>query len=870
MKSFDSLVELLRHRAETSPNKVAFTFLLDGDASEVCWTYADLDRRAKQVARQLTLSGTKVGDRAVLLYPSGLEFISAFFGCLYAGVIAVPTYPPKSLRDAPRLQALLQDSTPRLVLSDSLFREHLGVFNLGIDVLATDDIEVEANLPAELPAISPDDIAFLQYTSGSTGQPKGVVVRHRNILSNQEMIRQAFQHDASSTVVSWLPLYHDMGLIGKVMQPIYVGASCVLMSPTSFLEKPVRWLRAISRYRGRTSGGPNFCYDLCVRKISREELDGIDLSSWDIAINGAEPVSADTLARFSEKFAPLGFRPEAFYPCYGLAEATLFVTGGTKLAGPGTLTISCDELHENRLAPIQESSDHTTTDIKELVGCGFPWIDGRILIVDPVEQRPVADNTVGEICVSGPHVMSGYWNASGPGSFAELEDGGGTFLRTGDLGVIARGALFVTGRMKDILIIRGRNYYPQDIETLSGNAHASLRIGCSAAFAVCVGGHEQPVIVHEVKASTRPEAAPDIIRAVSSAIACSFGIACHDVVLVPPQTLEKTSSGKLRRSAARAAYEAGDYISTAIASLKSQHRNSADHDTIAENIFDVNLWKVSNIVHSLLNRSDGISLDDSLDDFGLDSILAVEIADALTRSFDKRVSPKVIYELRSIRAITNWLSQPADLHVEEPNESWQIRLALCHQDRQAIYRFRYEIYVEEMSRTQRHSDHVRRQLSDPLDQFGHIFGAFDQDGHVIGTVRVNFLADGKVGNEYEEMYQLYDLSDDERGKVSITTRLMIAPAYRQSSLPRDLFEAVRNYVIDRGVTANYADCNRPVLSFATRLGYELLRSGVQHPDYGDVFVVKLRLSPGDYATPPRHSAILSAVSRSMRVGGQTG
>ena len=553
---------LLRARAAERPSQVAFRFLTDGESAGESLTYGELDARAARIAAELALSagaagGIAPGERALLLYPPGLDFIAAFFGCLYAGVVAVPAYPPRpNDRSQSRLRSIARDATPRAALTTRAILagavEPKGLLAVapelaGVRWIATDAPEASergggtAAAAADLPEPDPEDVAFLQYTSGSTAAPKGVMVTHANLLHNERMIGQAFAMDESSVVVGWLPLYHDMGLIGNVLQPLAAGGSCVLMSPVAFLQRPLRWLEAISRFRGTVSGGPNFAYELCLRKATPEALLGLDLASWRVAFNGAEPVRAATLERFAAAFAPCGFRADAFYPCYGLAEATLFVTGGE----PG------------RPPRVDAESGR--------VSCGRPWLGQRLVVADPEtgEERPAGAE--GEVWLAGPSVARGYWRnpeATVHDFNAFLPGGEGPFLRTGDLGFLAGGELYVTGRLKDLIILRGRNLYPQDVELTAESSHPDLRPGGGAAFAVDAGdaGEERLVIVHEVERRRRssPENTAEIAEAVRRAVAAEHEAQVFEVVLIRQSGLPKTSSGKVQRRRCRELYLAGE------------------------------------------------------------------------------------------------------------------------------------------------------------------------------------------------------------------------------------------------------------------------------------------------------------------------
>jgi amino acid adenylation domain-containing protein len=549
-----TFADLLRARAAERPEQVAFTFLTDGEAEGASLTYGELDRRARAIAAALAES-VAPGERALLLYPPGLDFIAAFFGCLYAGVVAVPAYPPRpNDRSQSRLRAIARDATPRAALTTGAILAGAagprGLLAVAPELAGPRWIATDGPLAAGVVLAEgepdPEWVAFLQYTSGSTATPKGVMVTHANLLHNERMIGAAFGMDETSVVVGWLPLYHDMGLIGNVLQPLHAGARCVLMSPVAFLQRPMRWLEAIARYRGTVSGGPNFAYELCLRKAAPEAVAGLDLSSWRVAFNGAEPVRASTLERFAATFAPSGFRPEAFYPCYGLAEATLFVTGGQ----PG-------------VAPRVDGESGR-------VSCGRSWMGQRIVVADPETGSEVPAGSIGEVWIAGPSVARGYWRNPGAtahdfNAFLTGADGRheGPFLRTGDLGYLAGGELYVTGRLKDLIILRGRNHYPQDVELTAEGAHPDLRPGGGAAFAVEMGGEERLVVVHEVERRRRaPEAlegnVEEIAEALRRAVAAEHEVQVHDVVLIRQGSLPKTSSGKVQRRLCRDLYLRGE------------------------------------------------------------------------------------------------------------------------------------------------------------------------------------------------------------------------------------------------------------------------------------------------------------------------
>jgi acyl-CoA synthetase (AMP-forming)/AMP-acid ligase II/acyl carrier protein len=556
-----TLVELLRQRAVHQPDHVAYTFLLDGETEKNALCYDELDRKACAIGAWLQSAGTK-GDRVLLLYPAGLEYITAFFGCLYAGMIAVPTCPTRLTRHLLRLQTIATDTqahiglTTRSLLSklEALFPQAPALGTMCWRV--TDDIVDDLAGEWRDPAVTKNTTAFLQYTSGSTADPKGVMVSHGNLLHNARMSNHKCRHSERSVVVGWLPLHHDMGLIGNVLLPLYVGIPSVLMSPMAFLAQPFRWLKAISHYEGTTSGGPNFAYDLCVRTITAEQRAKLDLSSWEIAFNGAEPIRPETLERFATAFAPRGFRREAFFPCYGLAEATLMVSGGVKEAPPSIITVQESAFSSQGIIIIENNEDG-----KRVVSCGHTLLQQRIVIANPQSLVQCLPNQSGEIWVSGPSVAGGYWNQPEKTKHtfhACLADTGeGPFLRTGDVGFMNDGELFVTGRLKDLIIIRGSNYHPHDIELVVEGSHPALRPGCCAAFSADVDGEERLVIVAEAERHVRNPDADAVGETIRRMVAEHYDLQVHTVLLIKAGSIPKTSSGKIQRHACRRNFVAG-------------------------------------------------------------------------------------------------------------------------------------------------------------------------------------------------------------------------------------------------------------------------------------------------------------------------
>ncbi|HEX8559654.1 MAG TPA: condensation domain-containing protein, partial [Pyrinomonadaceae bacterium] len=556
-----TLIELLRLRARSRPDEEVYTFWPDEGAETVSLTYGEVDRQARAIGAWLRSRGA-ANDRALLLYPPGLEFVAAFFGCLYAGVVPVPAYPPRLNRNLLRVRAIIADAQARFALTTApilarieKITEHVSDSG-GLCWLDTGKVPEGIEEAWRPPRAGGESLAFLQYTSGSTGAPKGAMLSHANLLHNASLIYRTLFHAPGDKYVSWLPTFHDMGFMAGVLQPLYGGLPVTLISPTSFLRSPIRWLQAITGAKATTSGGPNFAYDLCVRKTTPEQRAALDLSSWTTAFNGAEPIRAETLERFIKTFEPCGFRPEAMYPCYGLAEATLIVSGGRKSDPPVVKRVRAGALEAHRVVEAGDADD----DARDIVGCGSPLLDQRVVIVNPETMSLCPAGEVGEIWVAGPSVAQGYWRLAEESARtfqARLADTGeGPFLRTGDLGFLHEGELFVTGRLKDLIIIRGANHYPQDIELTIERSHPALRPGCGAAFSIDLDGEERLVAVQEVEKKAA-SSLPAVVETIRQAVAEAHDLHVHSVVLIKPGSIPKTSSGKIQRRACRAAFLEG-------------------------------------------------------------------------------------------------------------------------------------------------------------------------------------------------------------------------------------------------------------------------------------------------------------------------
>jgi acyl-CoA synthetase (AMP-forming)/AMP-acid ligase II len=556
METFSSLVALLARRAESRPDDPAYIFLGDRGAEEAKLTFRQLHNASLALAARLTAIA-RPGDRAILVFPPGLEFLIAFFGCQIARVIAVPMMVPRRQGARDSSAAIMSNCEPAVALTSPAFagRADLQARFLSerIQWLAVDLTDPERGA-SDLPAPESQDIAFLQYTSGSTSEPKGVAVSHANLLANLEMIRVSLGNTTRSTYVNWVPLYHDMGLILNALEALYVGALCVLMAPNGFMQRPLNWLRAIDHYRGEVGCSPNFGFDLCVSRYRADQVQGLDLSSWKVALNGAEPVHAETIKRFIETFAGHGFDPAATFPAYGMAEATLLITGGGRGAGHVTRTVSRSGLQVHAVgAPLDDA------DIQTLAGCGRALKGERIAIVEPESRGRLPADAVGEVWVNGPNVARAYWrNAEATNSnlTAQIAGEGDTanWLRTGDLGFLdAAGELFITGRIKDLIIVRGINHYPQDIEHTVQALHPAFRRHGGAAFSVADdSGEETLVIVQEIERTERNRIDPaEMAAMIRQGVAEQHELFARHILLIRPGALPKTTSGKIQRSLAR-------------------------------------------------------------------------------------------------------------------------------------------------------------------------------------------------------------------------------------------------------------------------------------------------------------------------------
>lgn len=665
-----NIVDVLDYWVAERPEQVAFHFA-DGEGHDEQITYAQLQRASRSIATSLMARGLS-GKQALLMFPPGLDFVQAFFGCMCAGTVAVPAFTPRRNRNVKRLQAISDDAEAAIALTVADVRDRAsGTLEntprlKELEWLAVDEISSELATQWSTPRFSPEQLALLQYTSGSTGTPKGVMLSHKNIMYNVMAIAYSFETTQRGLGITWLPTYHDMGLIGGVLKPLYFGRPNVLMSPMAFLQKPVRWLQAMTQYRATVSGGPNFAYDLCSQRISDEEMEGLDLSTWEVAFNGAEPIRPATLSTFCEKFEKVGFRREAFFPCYGMAETTLIVTGAYMGELPRIGRFDREALDEHRVIPVPAGHQNE----RSLVGCGRVLPGEEVAIVEPETCVRLPRHQVGEIWVRSPSVGMGYWNKpeatekTFQARLANGDDNGLTYLRTGDLGFIGDGELFVTGRLKDLIIVRGVNRYPQDIEQTVEQADNRLQAGAVGAFAVEIAGQERLIIVAETERRRRKDWS-DVIEKVRRGVTAEHELPPDGIVLVRFGSIPKTSSGKIQRSACRSNFVNGELQIVASwftweeaasseaatppiatrpsATRPSEQPRAEPNEVVAAEV----LTHVRSVARE---RAKDLTLETNIvTDLGLDSLERLQIANSLEETFGGRLPEHVLQHIETCR-----------------------------------------------------------------------------------------------------------------------------------------------------------------------------------------------------------------------------
>ncbi|MFE0018243.1 AMP-binding protein [Mesorhizobium sp. NPDC059054] len=661
-----NLVQIARERARLLNDKIAYANLRDGKEEQRQISYRQLDDSCRRIGAALQQRGA-VGERILLLFPQGAEFVLGFFGTLYGGAIAVPAHTPKpNKRSWATFEAIVDDCRPRFIVTCRAIRDNIAAWSKpyptisALELLCVEDLEQE-NSPDDWneAADARTDIAFLQYTSGSTSTPKGVVVSHANLIHNARLTANHMGHDEGTVIVSWLPLFHDLGLIGIVIQTLYVGATCYMMSPAAFSGNPALWLQAISRYRATSSMSSDFGYRLCVKSIRAEQLEGVDLSSWRNALNAAEPIHASTLASFQEKFAPFGFSEDAFFPAYGLAEATLLST--TSRVGEKPIVAKVDKaaLARGVFTP------SLNADAVELVSSGRPADDMEVAIIDPDTRSRCADGALGEVWVRGASIASGYWHApeASRQTFAQSPAGATEphFLRTGDLGFLWNGELFIAGRLKDLIISRGRNIYPQDIELTVKDSHAAFRTVNGAAFSVERDDAEAIVVVHEIERTARN--AIDLVeleKTVRGAVWLEHDISLADVVFIPPASLPKTTSGKVQRRLTKALYLSGELpllrprghekepTATGACEAPAPERRAMDTEELQQFILAETL--------ALVGTRAAAEATDSFGAIGIDSVLAAQLAVRLNDVLGLALEPMVFWQHQTPQLLARHLA----------------------------------------------------------------------------------------------------------------------------------------------------------------------------------------------------------------------
>jgi acyl-CoA synthetase (AMP-forming)/AMP-acid ligase II len=650
----------LQRHARERPAQPIVSLLDDAGSVQASWTFGELDRRARSLAAHLQRRGA-AGEAILLAYASELEFVSAFSACLYARAIAVPTCLPRLHGVDDRMSAILADSGARYVLTSrrhqAALERHLATRGSGVEVVATDALP-ERSEEWSPPEFSAGDLAMLQYTSGSTRSPSGVMVRQGDLAANLEALRAGMGGTGPDSVgISWLPLFHDMGLIAGLLTPLWVGYPVHLMPPAAFVQSPLRWLRAFTRHRGTIGGGPNFAYQACVDAARSSDIGDLDLSRWRVAWNGAEPIRASTLDQFRETFARVGFRPESLTPSYGLAEATLLVTADDPARPAGELVVDEEELRNGRVLPCATESPRG----KRLVGSGRPTLPTtQVRIVHPDASREAEPGQVGEVWVRSDSVGQGYWRKPEEtrSTFgAHLQGGEGPFLRTGDLGFLNGGELFVTGRLKDVIVIRGVNYYPHDLERTVEASHPALRPDGGAVVGLEEGGRVQLVVVQEVRRECwRTVAPPAVFDAIRRAVAREHHLALQGIVLLKPFGLPKTSSGKVQRSRCRAGVQER--------SLPSLHEWWASAVQVAPIDFDGEPLGQPGVlerqlVHWLQRELslDGLTWKTPLMELGIDSLKGVELANALSSTFDRSWPATLVIDHPTVESLAAFLRQ---------------------------------------------------------------------------------------------------------------------------------------------------------------------------------------------------------------------
>lgn len=634
----DTYIEVIKNRTLHQPDHIVFRFLEDGINETDSFTYKRLETRSKALGAELQKYGNK-GDRVLLLFPPGLDYIASMFSCFYSGFIAVPAYPPRRNRKIHRLNTIIQDSgssiciISRQVFSDieRNFADHENLRD--IKWIIYEDVTDDLSGEFKETEILPDDIALLQYTSGSTGNPKGVMVTQLNLLYNSEYIRQSFEFDTALVGVNWLPIFHDMGLIGGILQVAYLGAVNIVIPPVAFLKNPFNWLKTMDKYGGNTGGAPNFGFEYCIDKISQEEKSNLKLKQVKTFFCGAEPIRKPTMENFHKEF---DIEARQLYPVYGMAETTLMISGGYQSAKPKYLSLDQDELSKGNAVEAEEGSDR----ILDMVGCGHTWMQTKVEIVDPETFNKQSENKIGEIWVSGPTITKGYWNKpeETEHTFNAYINGSneGPFLRTGDLGFLREKELYITGRLKDLIIIRGVNHYPGDIEFMLQNSSPDFRKNGGAAFSVVKSGEEKLVVVQELeRTALRNDNHDDLISLIREIVSSEFELDVYAVCLIRTGSIPLTSSGKIQRRQTKY-----DFLNDDLTIVRQWSRDEdfESSETIEEDFVEpseelIKEWLINWIIRNHQFRRDEIDPNKNIMSYGVDSLSAVTLEQEISEKF---------------------------------------------------------------------------------------------------------------------------------------------------------------------------------------------------------------------------------------------
>jgi len=632
----EDMVSLLIRNAKKFEDKALYIFLDDGQNESLRLSYREVVTKSQAVGAELQKKGKK-GDHILLLFPAGVEFVIALFACFIAGMVAIPAYPPRRKKVDARFLSILHDASPTCIFATLQILQDLenidleGAMKDGINMLAFESISEEQANEWEDPNVSKDDIVLLQYTSGSTGTPKGIMVSHGNMIHNSECIKQSFGFDENMIVVNWLPNFHDMGLIGNLIQPAYVGGSVVTMTPIKFIQDPLNWLKSITKYKGTCSGAPNFAYDYCTDKISVDHSENLDLSSLKVLYNGSEPVRKHSIERFEKHFMDAGFKAKQFFPCYGMAETVLIISGGDYTADPVYFKADAKALESNKALDATEGEEE-----RFLTACGFPWMGMSVTIINPETRQPSPINEIGEIWVKGGSVAQGYWNKPEEtrNTFQAYIEGtdNGPWLRTGDLGFIHEGQLYVSGRLKDLIIIRGSNFFPNDIEHSVENCHEAIRKDSSAVFSTDIDGEEKLILLAEIERThIQTLAENEVFEAIRTAVFAEHGIQPFAINLLRTGSTFKTSSGKIQRFAMKKAWLNNDLNAVAAWEMKPDKGNLSPE--IATRPEFLREWMINWMAQQLELDPGSIDPDKPVSAYGLDSITAVSLERDVNKQF---------------------------------------------------------------------------------------------------------------------------------------------------------------------------------------------------------------------------------------------